>query len=103
MEPSEPLSNSTPCSRKPKANSSRRRNKRSPNGAVSNINDVNASKAIDTHAVKQDATAKSSQVRIHLWLVCKNLRNMIERNMKKYDLINMICTQIAYLFSVRSA
>ena len=64
----EPLSNSTPCSQKPKANISRRRNKQLPPGAgaVGNINDVNARKAIDTHAVKQAAT-KSSQVWILLW------------------------------------
>ena len=60
----EPLSDSTPCSRKPKANGNRRRNKRSPPGGMGNINDVNVGKAIDTHAVKQAAT-KSSQVWIH--------------------------------------
>ena len=66
MEPSEPLSNSILCSRQPKAHNSRRRNKQSPPGGIGNINDVNARKAIDTHAVKQVAT-KSSQVWILLW------------------------------------
>ena len=42
-----------------------RRNKQSPPGGMGNIFDVNASKAIDTHAVKKAATT-SSQVWIHL-------------------------------------
>ena len=71
----ESLSNSTPCSRKAKANISQRRKKQSPPGAggMGNISDVNASKAIDTQAEKQAATT-SPQVwildSIHLWFAC---------------------------------
>ena len=86
-----PLSNSTSCSRKPKANSSRRRNKRSPPGSMGNINEVNASKAIDTYAMKQAATT-SSQFRIHLWLVCRgSIKYAIEMELNNNLLLPRQC------------